>query len=143
MKALRFTVAVADQRTPSGTIYPKAVIERAVANAQGRIQEKRVTVHSGSPPTLDNLIGIVNKLEVQGDRAVAEIQFTGQDQGVQGFAFDGFGYVDEDQRVRDYELTALVSTPRRYDPRIGDLLGVPHTDTCKKRGLMHDGPCPE
>lgn len=32
--------------------------------------------------------------------------------------------------------------PCRYDPSIGDGLGVPHTDYCKSVGVVHDGPCP-
>lgn len=29
-----------------------------------------------------------------------------------------------------------------YDPSIGDNLGVPHTDACKKIGKVHSGECP-
>lgn len=116
MKPIRFTVAVADRLTAAGVIYPKAVIETAVRNAQQRIQQRKFTVHSSSPPTMDNVVGIVNKLEMQGGEAMAEIELTTpgfQEQGQHGqlgVSIDGVGRVTG-KMVEDYELTNLVARP--------------------------------
>jgi hypothetical protein len=118
---MKFQVLVADRKTGNGRVYPRSVIEAAIRRAQPRVLERTLTVHHGAPPTLNNAIGIVNKLEMDGERAVAEIQFLdyGEADKIKELAAnhkvmfvpDGFGSV-ENGVVKDYELTAVVAELR-------------------------------
>jgi len=119
--SMKFQLLVADKKTQNGRVYPRSVIEAAIRRAQPRITERTMTIHSGTPPTLNNAIGIVNKLEMDGERAVAEVEFLKFPEAEQieelarshrvHFVPDGFGSV-EGHVVKDYEMTAVIAEVR-------------------------------
>jgi hypothetical protein len=119
---MKFQVLVADQKTVNGRVYPQSVIEAAIRRAEVRIKERKFTVHSETPPTLNNCLGIVNKFEMKGPRLMADIEWlphmlanqvksqASSHQVV--WSPDGFGQVAEDGKVSDYEMIALIAAPR-------------------------------
>jgi len=106
----------------SGRLYPLKVIEAAFRQAAPRVLARLMTVHSGVPLTLGNCVGIVNKLELKGKRALASIEFlpnmTGTHAKIEAsckeitFSLKGSGLVSEIGCVSDYELTGVVASPR-------------------------------
>lgn len=119
---MKFQVLVAGQKTANGRVYPQSVIEAAMRRAETRIKERTFTVHSEVPPTLNNCLGIVNKLEMKGPRLMADIEFlphmlarqvkTQASSHQVAWFPDGFGQVSEDGTVSDYEMIALIAAPR-------------------------------
>ena len=122
---MKFQVLVADQRMASGRLYPLKVIEAAFRQAAPRVLARLVTAHRCVPPgvplTLDNCVGIVNKLELEGNHALASIEFLPNMAGTRArieasnkeisFSLKGNGLVSEIGCVSDYELTCIIASP--------------------------------
>ena len=70
MKIKILTVGVP---TRDGTIYPRQVIEEALAKSEEVISERGMPVRAGSSNSSRNVMGTVASLALEGDELMAEI----------------------------------------------------------------------
>jgi hypothetical protein len=74
MTRYKTTVLICGLPTSAGNVYPREVVEVAVAAAQSKIQKGLMYGWLGSTAKLENMSHRVTKLELNGDRLEAEIE---------------------------------------------------------------------
>jgi hypothetical protein len=116
----KYPVALADVPNHNGRTYPKAVLDSACEQVQGRIKAGVMTVHLGPTAQLQNMVGIVNKLEMDGPKLVAQVEFPAYlnaesttiesliHSGRAYLALSGVGTLKENVVQADYVCDALV-----------------------------------
>jgi hypothetical protein len=132
-------VLTTDVANRNGRIYPKAVVEKALADALEKIRKGTMLgTLDYAPVSLSNASHIVADLTLIDDTLVAEIRVLGSEQGHLltqllaaggvSFAVSGGGNIGPDKVVSDFKLLsidAVVCTPEaRNSPCVHDALMV-------------------
>lgn len=112
-----FPVLRAGAPTINGRVYPPELLAAAVERAKRQVEQRTLMVHMPSdgyatPLEMKDVCGVVEHIEFVDDQVMVEIRFLHERMAsiasALRFATTGKGILDEESRVTDYTLEAIV-----------------------------------